>query len=92
MTGQCSIPDLKNVAFLPDPSCSLLAPRHPDYDPDEKMGDKAFTKKHIEQVAERYGLGLDEGESNNEGEDCDIDDGSQGSIDLKAESPEDSED
>ncbi|KAA1127018.1 hypothetical protein PGTUg99_003187 [Puccinia graminis f. sp. tritici] len=54
-TGQQRIiPDLSSVAFLHDPSKSLFARNHPDYDKDEKLSDRAFNKKYLDKAIKQY--------------------------------------
>ncbi|KAG0149329.1 hypothetical protein CROQUDRAFT_89135 [Cronartium quercuum f. sp. fusiforme G11] len=88
-----SIPDVNNVAFIPDPSRSFLPSRHPDHNPNEKLSDKNFNRKFLDEVMTKYGFA--EQEENFEEEEDENDEGMvgvDGSIDLEATSPEDFED
>ncbi|EFP90246.2 uncharacterized protein PGTG_16524 [Puccinia graminis f. sp. tritici CRL 75-36-700-3] len=88
------IPDLTNVAFLPNASESLLpkAQRHPH----ESSKDKTFTRIYFEQLAEPYGLvasttSEESGDEEGEGEGDGDDEEGEG-IDLDGPSPDASED
>ncbi|KAG0151004.1 hypothetical protein CROQUDRAFT_87474 [Cronartium quercuum f. sp. fusiforme G11] len=66
---------------------------HPDHNPDEKLSDKNFTRKFLDEVMTKYGFA--EQEENFEEEEDENDEGMvgvEGSIDLEATSPEDFED
>ncbi|KAA1135875.1 hypothetical protein PGTUg99_031010 [Puccinia graminis f. sp. tritici] len=86
------IPDLTNVAFLPNANESLLpkAQRHPH----ESSKDKTFTRLYFEQLAEPYGLvgsttSEESGDEEGKGEG---DDEEGEGIDLDGPSPDASED
>ncbi|KAA1115239.1 hypothetical protein PGT21_033987 [Puccinia graminis f. sp. tritici] len=86
------IPDLTNVAFLPNANESLLpkTQRHPH----KSSKDKTFTRLYFEQLAEPYGLvgsttSKESGDEEGEGEG---DDEEGEGIDLDGPSPDASED
>ncbi|MBW0523890.1 hypothetical protein O181_063605 [Austropuccinia psidii MF-1] len=77
-----TIPDLKSVAFLPNPEEALNVQNHPD----EKLSNKAFNKKYWEESSKPYAL-QDESESEDD-EESSGEDGE--SIDLEAPSENES--
>ncbi|KAA1089216.1 hypothetical protein PGT21_010506 [Puccinia graminis f. sp. tritici] len=88
------IPDLTNVAFLPNANKSLLpkAQRHPH----ESSKDKTFTRLYFKQLAEPYGLvasttSKESGDEEGKGDGNGNDEEGEG-IDLDGPSPDASED
>ncbi|MBW0506695.1 hypothetical protein O181_046410 [Austropuccinia psidii MF-1] len=76
-----------SVAFLPDPSKSLLPPQNINHDRREKWSDSKFSKEFVSIVLTKYGL--DKVELNSEGEEAVEEDDEEvegGVIDLEQES------
>ncbi|KAH9809368.1 hypothetical protein DFH28DRAFT_841996, partial [Melampsora americana] len=70
--------DIDNICFLPNVELSLLGKAHPD----ERLKDKAFTKKHWDSCAKDYNLDFLTADGGTDEED-DTDDGeADSSIDL----------
>lgn len=90
------IPDTLQVAFLNDPSLSLLPRNHPKYDKDEKLSDRQFNKKYLEDTLTFYHLNeiVKEPEESSDDEECEEPNEEEiegGVIDLEVSSPEDSD-
>ncbi|KAG0150920.1 hypothetical protein CROQUDRAFT_87369 [Cronartium quercuum f. sp. fusiforme G11] len=69
----------------------LLRP-HPDHNPDEKLNDKNFNRKFLDEVMTKYGFREQEEDCEEEEDANEGMEGYEGSIDLEATSPQDSED
>ncbi|MBW0568483.1 hypothetical protein O181_108198 [Austropuccinia psidii MF-1] len=85
VSQQRIVVDKNSVAFLPDPSKSLLPPQNKDHDCWEKWSDRRFSKEFAEKTLKSYGL--DEEEVDSEGDDVDEQDEEDvegGVIDLEA--------
>ncbi|KAI7947786.1 hypothetical protein MJO28_009694 [Puccinia striiformis f. sp. tritici] len=56
ISEQQSIPDVTQVAFLPDPTRSLLPENHPRHNPEERLNDSDFNQLYLKDLIKLYGL------------------------------------
>ncbi|MBW0537159.1 hypothetical protein O181_076874 [Austropuccinia psidii MF-1] len=83
VSQQRIVVDKNSVAFLPDPSRSLLPPQNKDHDCWEKWSDRRFSKEFAETTLKSYGLDEEEGDSEGDNVDeQDEEDVEGGVIDL----------
>ncbi|KAA1066043.1 hypothetical protein PGT21_019177 [Puccinia graminis f. sp. tritici] len=84
ISQQQSIPNLEQVAFLPDPTKSLLPKNHPRHDQIEDLKDRQFNKLYLTDIIRLYHLDAAEDDDDDDDEEEDDNDQENGAADMEA--------